>query len=257
MATANKVKVIDYAEASIRIATGLPPVDTACKGGIDGGIGRCRNLIGSCPNHPEGNPPAPRPDVVLLRASLNEKLYREFKAAGVSDEPRSQERREELGRSREERAKRLGRNAVLANDPHFAGAAEAKHSGSPIFGVRHLGGVTVNGVRNELEAAYSLSRATLIVRRNTPAQGGKLYYTLQLVWDRKGVPVTLSQAAQEQLDDFFSSSFGVIVWANEKDPRDGEIKHTVNCGYKGVFPKTLNLHFAEGDWGVKLIPQNS
>lgn len=241
-------------QAVARIAVGLPPVDTACKGGIDGGIGRCRNLMGSCPHHPDGTPLAPRPDTVLLRATVNRKWFQALRDAGVPLEERSQERREELGRQREERAERLGRNATLANDPHFAGTPESKHSGAPVFGVEHLGGVRVNGLRKELtDSGYVLSRASVIARQNTPAQGGGLYYTLQLVWSR-GNETTLSSGAQKELDAFFSASFGIILWANEKDPKDGLVRHTVNCGYRDAFPGKLTLHFAGGDWEVKLIP---
>lgn len=251
----NKVRAIDYVEATVRIAMGLPPVPTACRGGVDGGIGRCRNLMGSCTHHPDGTPLAPRPDTVLLRATVNQKWFEALRDAGIPMESRSQERREELGHQREERAERLGRNATIANDPHFAGTPEAKHSGAPIFGVEHLGGVVVNGLREELKASgYSLSRASVIARKNTPAQGGGIYYTLQLVLDRQDGQ-TLSPQTEAALKEFFLVPFGVIVWANEKDPKDGLIKHTVNCGYRNTFPGKLTLHFAGGDWEVKLIPQ--
>lgn len=250
------VKAIDYTDATIRIATGLPPVPTACKGGVDGGIGRCRNLIGSCPHHPDGTPPAPRPDTILLRATVNQKWFEALRNAGIPLESRSQERREELGRQREERAERLGRNATIAHDPHFTGTPEAKHSGAPVFGVEHLGGVVVNGLREELKSSgYSLSRASVIARQNTPAQGGGTYYTLQLVWNRQGEKMIISPVTEVMLDDFFSVSFGIIIWANEKDPKDDLVKHTVNCGYRDAFPGKLTLHFAGGDWEVKLIPQ--
>lgn len=251
---ANKLRVIDSTEAAVRIAMGLPPVDTACRGGIDGGIGRCRNLMGSCPHHPDGMPLAPRPDTVLLRATVNQKWFETLRNAGIPLESRSQERREELGRQREKRAERLGRSATIAHDPHFAGTPEAKHSGAPIFGVEHLGGVLVDGLPEELKSEYGLSRASIVVRQNTPAQGGGSYYTLQLVWDRQGGQTVLPQMAEAMLDEFFSVPFGVIVWANERDPKDGLVKHTVNCGYRNGSPRKLTLHFAEGDWEVKLIP---
>ena len=252
---ASKVRVLDYAEAVARTAMGLPPVDTACRGGIDGGIARCRNLMGSCPHHPDGTPPAPHPDTVLLRATVNPKWFRALRNAGVPLESRSQERREELGHQREERAERLGRNAIIANDPHFAGTPESKHSGAPVFGIEHLGGVLVNGLQKELnDSGYILSRASVIARQNTPAQGGGWYYTLQLVWGRGGNETTLSAEMQKELDAFFAASFGIILWANEKDPKDGLVRHTVNCGYRDAFHGKLTLHFAGGEWGVKLIP---
>ena len=241
-------------------------MQVACVAGIRGGVARCRNLI-PCAVHPNGQPPAPRPDVVLLKVHLNKKWNQRFALTGVPFVERTPERGAKLAAEHQARAGQLDRNPFWIREgregiegemgsPYLEVPREqpgelplyfypeAADSGCPVFGMLGLPSVSIFGLVAELE--QSEFRLTGVHRL---ARGWKPPIRLVLQFAREG------EAAQgfpwKLYGEFIATCFGQVdVWANERDER-GLVVHTVNCGERrDGQPATWRLRYAGGDWGA-------
>lgn len=237
---------LDLVAANVRLALGLPPVDTACKGGIQDGLARCRNLMGSCFNHLDGLPPAPRPDVVLLKVNLNNVWNPRF--GSVSLVERSPERAAELGEDHRRRAETLGRNSLVIRQQRDGKTnnPEAHDSGCPVFTKVGIQLVDIRGVIPELlEAGFRLENAHRLTRNWKPP--------VRLVLIFSKVAPQSVEFPWDLFKELVDTSFGQVdVWANDPDGR-GNVVHTVNCGQRDQKETSLVLCFAAGDWEVKLV----
>lgn len=219
----------------------------ACKAGIRGGVARCRNME-PCAAHPDGQPPAPRPDVVLVKVNLNDKWIERFAKAGFRVLNRLPDRAEDLAAIHEEQAKRLGRDPFVIRERRegHADDPESADSGCPVFGKDGLQSVGI-GLMEELEqAGFRLSGFPHILARDW-----KPPKRLVLQFTRAGEEVAFPWLLFRQL---INTCFGQVdVWANGRDGR-GLVVHTVNCGKRDDKASPFfRLEYAGGDWTAKPI----
>lgn len=244
--------------------------DYACTAGVNGGSARCRNLI-PCSSHPDGQPSAPRPDVILLKINVGKLPDRQgqggdrvkrLQATGVKVVDRSPERAVQLAKEHLAQAERLGRDAYRVREEREGISPtgtvekvrdaegkevflpEAIDSGSPVFGRLGRQEVDLRGLVTELKAAGFHVTGTHVLARNwkPPAR-----WVIEFSREAAG----LDSFPHALFREFTACVFGQVdVWANPRDKR-GEVVHTVNCGerreagapYKGA------LRFSDGDWG--------
>jgi len=215
----------------------------ACRAGIRGGVARCRKLE-PCPDHPNGQPPAPRPDVVLVKVNLSDQWVREFTGASVRRLDRSPERADALAAEHRARAEALGRDAFAIREAREGKAEdpESADSGCPVFGRGGVQFISIAGLVEELEkAGFKLSGIPHILAREwKPPQR----LVLQFTKDQPEVAFPWPLFRK-----FIATCFGQVdVWANGRDDR-GLVVHTVNCGKRDDAGKPAYvLRFVAGDW---------
>jgi len=226
----------------------------ACTAGIKNGLARCRNEKGKCSNHHTVSvwAPAPRPDVILLKANVNEKWEVRLRSAGVATHLRSFERAQQLETQHVERAKALGRDAYSARDERDHGdMPEAADSGCPVFGKSGLAdlAVSVEGLVKELFAAgFVLSAAHLLKRYHKPP------VRLVMEFSKPQNKAALANFPWTTVKQLLAATFNQVdVWANDRDPRTGHVVHTVNCGKRQDGAPQHQLHFADGDWDAEPV----
>ena len=244
-------------------------MDYACKAGVSNGSARCRNME-PCRAHPDGQPPAPRPDTVLLKINIGKLPDRQgqggdrvkrLEAAGVRIVARSPERAVKIAEAHLAQAQRLGRDAYrIRQDREGISATgtvgtvrdsegrevflpEAVDSGAPVFGRLGTQEADLRGLMTELKAEGFRITGTHVLARNwkPPARW---------VIEFSRVGDELSSFPQLLFREFTAFVFGQVdVWANPRDKR-GEVVHTVNCGERreSGAPARGALRFAEGDW---------
>ena len=226
-------------------------VGYACTGGIRGGVARCRNMS-PCSQHPNGQPPAPRPDVILVKINLGKlsnPWNQEFDRHGVKMFERSQERALQLSEKHGEQAERLGRDPLAirrrTEGEENLTYPEAKDSGSPVFGVDGLTFVNVAEVISDLQVAgFRLTNAYRLARDWKPPVRLVLEFS-------NGEKAGVKEFPWDVLKRLTSETYGKVdVWANPRDDR-GLVVHTVNCGQReGQARSDYRLVYAGGDWGV-------
>lgn len=241
----------------------------ACTAGVSGGKARCRNEA-PCSVHPDGQPPAPRPDVILLKINVGKlpdrggqggDRVKRLEAAGVKIVERSPERAVKLAEAHLAQAERLGRDAyrireeregitptgtvgtVRDHEGKEAFLPEAIDSGTPVFGRLGVQEADLRGLMTELKAAGFRATGTHVLARNwkPPARW-------VIEFSHGGEEVASFPHALFR--EFTANAFGQVdVWANPRDTR-GEVVHTVNCGERreAGAPAKGALRFAEGDW---------
>lgn len=244
-------------------------MDYACKAGVHDGNARCRN-IAPCATHPQGQPPAPRPDVVLLKINVGKlpdhrgqggDRVKRLRAAGVQVVERSPERAVKLAQEHLDQAQRLGRDALRIREEREGIAAtgtvgtvrdhagkesflpEAIDSGTPVFGRLGIQEVNLRGLMTELKAAgFNITGMHMLARNWKPPVRWVIEF------GRGGKDLTTFPHAL--FHEFTANAFGQVdVWANPRDKR-GEVVHTVNCGERreANAPAKGALRFADGDW---------
>lgn len=221
----------------------------ACKAGIRGGVARCRKTE-PCLDHPNGQPPAPRPDRVLLKVNLNDRWERQFVAAGIRKVNRSPERADALAVDHKARAERLGRDPFAIREVREGQASdpESADSGCPVLGKNGLPAADIRGLVGELvKAGFRLTGTPHILARNW-----KPPVRLVLQFSREGEGVIFPWPLFGQLA---ATCFGQVdVWANDRDSR-GLVVHTVNCGKRDDAAKPqFKLCYSGGDWAAEPIP---
>lgn len=231
----------------------------ACKGGVKNSSGkivaRCRRY-GNCPDHPDGQPPARKADVILFKVNLNKEWDQLFKKAGIPLNERSDQRRGELSKEREERAKKLGRDGYIvreqsgrAGDALGQQAPEDVDSGTPVFGPDGLQNVEARTLPVQVSAAgYRLTKAERLMRWGKPP--------VRLVLEFSRTKAPLSDFPWRLLAELLNTCFGQVdVWANDEDKR-GQIVHTVNCGKRqDGLTASEKLLFADSDWTTEATQQ--
>lgn len=244
-------------------------MDYACKAGVYDGNARCRNMV-PCATHPQGQPPAPRPDAILLKINVGKLPDRKgqggdrvkrLQAAGVKVVDRSPERAIALAEEHLTQAHRFGRDAYRIREEREGIAAtgtvgtvrdaegkevflpEVIDSGTPVFSRLGIQEVNLRGLVTELKAAGFRIAGTHMLARNWKPP---VRWVIELV--RGGEEFTAFPHALFR--EFTANAFGQVdVWANPRDKR-GEVVHTVNCGERreANAPAKGALRFADGDW---------
>ena len=244
-------------------------MEYACKAGLYNGSARCRNLE-PCPTHPDGQPPAPRPDVVLLKINVGKlpdhrgqggERVKRLQAAGVKVADRSPERAIKLAGEHLAQAERLGRDAYRIRKEREGISAsgmvgtirdtegketflpEAIDSGTPVFGKLGRQEVDLRGLLTELRTAGFRVIGTHMLARNW-----KPPVRWVIEFSRAGDEI--SSFPWSVFRELTARPFGQVdVWANPRDRR-GEVVHTVNCGERreADTPFKGALRFANGDW---------
>lgn len=224
----------------------------ACRGGIRGGIARCRKLV-PCPDHGDDAVPAPRPDVVLIKINLNKVWGERFARERIPVLQRTWERAQQLGAEHQERAEKLGRDAFHIreqqdrNEPYQEEKPpESADSGCPVFDREGL----KDGVQGESiarigfqlrDSGYRLVAAHRLMRDWKPP------IRLVMVWEKaEGRDIAFPWRL---LGELTATCFmQVDVWANDRD-KNGQVVHTVNCGKRedNATPAYV-LGFSRGDW---------
>lgn len=244
-------------------------MDYACKAGVHDGNARCRNMA-PCSTHPQGQPLAPRPNVILLKINVGKlpdhrgqggERVKRLQAAGVKVVERSPERAVKLAQDHLAQAERLGRDAYRIREEREGIAAtgtvgtirdpegkevflpEAIDSGSPVFGRLGRQEVDLRGLMTELKAAGFRVTGTHVLARNWKPPARWL-----IEFSREGTE--LAPFPHGLFREFTACAFGQVdVWANPRDKR-GEVVHTVNCGERreAGAPFKGGLRYADGDW---------
>jgi len=233
----------------------------ACTFSIQDGIARCRKESGKCDSHNGGTSesggktlnrkpiwePAPRPTTLLLKINVNDKWERKFVAAGIQIETRSFERAEQLEQQRVDVAGKLGRSAyaIRADSGRGYNLPEDADTGCPVFGKGGLAdlNVSLQGLGEELEKGFTLTKATLLKRFHKPPN------RLVLEFSVTGTKPPVNRFPFDLLRELITTTFNQVdVWANERKP-DGRVVHTINCGKRDDSAKPqYRLSFANGDW---------
>lgn len=215
-------------------------MDYACKAGVYNGIARCRNLT-PCSVHSDGAPPAPRPDIVLLKVNLNKKWERRFAEAGVAKLERSPARASELAEQHVAQATKLDRHPFTIR--REIDSPESADSGCPVFGKSGLQDVGIRNLVSELER----KEFRLTGKPHQLSRGWKPPVRLVLEFSLKGTPA--KDFPWQLFQQLITTCFGQVdVWANPAGA-DGRVPHTVNCGKRDDGAKPIHaLHYANGDW---------
>lgn len=217
-------------------------MEYACTAGIKGGVARCR-VPQPCSTHPNGNPPAPRPEVVLVKVNLNSTWDARFAGAGIRRVDRTPERAQQLSAQHQARAERLGRDAFTIRESREgkANEPESADSGCPVFCKSGLQAVDIRGLVTELKTeGFVLTNAYRLARQWKPP------VRLVLEFSKGGKPIEFPWDLYEQLT---ATCFGQVdVWANDRDSR-GLMVHTVNCGKRDDAAQPAHvLRYTGGDW---------
>ena len=214
-------------------------MDYACKAGVHNGIARCRNLT-PCPVHPDGIPPAPRPDVALIKINLNRRWREQFTKAGVPQLERSPARASELAEENVAQATKLDRHPFVIRGE--IDSPESADSGSPVFGKSGLQNVSLRSLVSELQRkGFALTGVPHLLSRNWKPP-------VRLVLEfSKGTPA--KDFPWHLFRELINTCFGQVdVWANPTN-RHGLVPHSVNCGKRNNGAKPIHvLHYANGDW---------
>jgi hypothetical protein len=227
----------------------------ACTSGVQDGRARCRNERGKCSVHHTTSvwAHAPQADVILVKVNVNEKWEVRLRSAGIATQLRSFDRAQQLEAQHVARATSLGRNAYAARDERDHGdTPEAADSGCPVFGKTGLAelAISAEGLRKELFAAgYVLTGAHMLKRYHKPP------VRLVMEFSKPQAKPALANFPWTAIQQLLATTFNQVdVWANDRDPRTGNVVHTVNCGKRadGIVPQ-YRLHFADGDWDAEPV----
>src|SRR3989344_3545403 len=228
----------------------------ACPGATPLGDARCRNQEGQCPEHGEVYTQAPRPDIVMLRFTINPNQSKRLEQAGIR---RIVLDREALDKEHVATAKRVGRDPYLYDTDrrHVADA------GVRVFGEKDPEKLCVLPAWEEMEkSGYQLVDVQLTERR----AGGMDILTL-VVSNMLDMPlIELSDLAWERVNMCLGCRWRyTTVWANPRGRdtlirelavddwtnrfgEDGYIVHTVNTRHRSDERPSHTLGFAGGLW---------
>lgn len=185
--------------------------------------------------------------------NLNPRRDAEFARAGVKQLTRSYERSEQLGQEHAARAEALDRNPFVVRQgrENDITTPETADSGCPVFGKDGLHSVSIRGLITELQLeGFILSSAHRLFRFHKPP------IRLVMEFVRKGEKLELTNFPWTLFNTHTETCFGQVdVWANDRNPKDGRVVHTVNCGQRDDSARPrYRLKFASGDWDADVIP---